>query len=226
MGLLLIDWVAIGFWIGVIAISFGISFVFFQKRLKITEKTKIQLSFCLVFLCLAIGRAILVYSDYFLTGLDLNAYTTFQTIWKIANLFEIAGLGFFILVSEYAVFKGKDYYVFIIGFTIVVVIAMALIQDFFLAQTVSVAAVAFAAFIPISYLYLAIKLPMTRRNILILLIGFLIFGFGLILISAGFVNLLGVENIHLTYLLSAIVQIPGLLVMAIIINRMYFVTNV
>ena len=132
MELIPLDWVAIGFWIGVVVISFGISFLLFQKYLKFTEKTKIQLAFCLMFLCLAIGRFILVYSDYILTGLDLNAYVTFQTIWKIANFFEIAGLGFLILVSEYAVFKGKDYYVFIIGFTIVVIVAFFLIQDFFL----------------------------------------------------------------------------------------------
>jgi hypothetical protein len=226
MELLPLDWVAIRIWIGVVVISFGISFAFFQKHLKFTEKTKIQLAFCLVFLCLAIGRGILIYSDYFLTELDLNAYITFQTVWKIANLFEIAGLGFLILVSEYAVFKGKDYFVFIIGFTIVVTIAMGIIQDFFLAQTVSVAAIAFAAFIPISYIYLAVKLPMTRRNIVLLLIGFLVFGFGLVLISAGFVNLLGIGNIHLTYLFSAIVQIPGLLIMAIAIKRMYFAEKV
>lgn len=221
-----LDWVAIGFWIGVIVITFGIFLVLFQKHLKFTEKTKNQLAFCLVFLCLGIGRSILVYSDYFLTELDLNAYVTFQDIWKIANLFEIAGLGFLILVSEYAVFKGKDYFVFIIGFTIVVIIAMFIIQDFFLAQTISVAAIGFAAFIPISYVYLAVKLPMARRNVIVLLTGFLVFGFGLILISAGFVNLLGIENIHLIYLFSAIVQIPGLLIMAVAVKRMYFTEKI
>jgi MFS family permease len=226
MELIPLDWVAIGFWIGVVVVTFGISFIFFKKHLKFTEKTKNQLAFCLVFLALAIGRAILVYSDYFLTGLNLEAYETFQMIWKVATLFEMMGLGFLIIVSEYAVFKGKDYYVFIIGYTIVVIISIFIIQDFFLAQTVSVAAIGFAAFLPISYIYLAIKLPMARRNVIMLLIGFIIFGFGLLLISAGIVSLLGQENIHLLYLISAIVQIPGLLIMAISINRMYFTEKV
>lgn len=226
MELIPLDWVAIGFWKAGVVLTLGISLLFFLKYFKSTEKTRNQLAFCFVFLCLAIGRAILAYSDYFITGLDLNAYQSFQLIWKVATLFEIVGLGFLIIVSEYAVFRGKDYYVFIIGYTIIVIISMFIIQDFFLAQLVSVAAVGFAAFIPISYIYLAIKLPMARRNITMLLLGFIIFGFGLVLISAGIVNLLGLENIHLLYLVSAIVQIPGLLIMAIAIKRMYFVEKV
>ena len=219
------DWVAIGFWIVVVILSFGISLFFFQKYLKFAEKTKIQLAFCLVFLCLAIGRAILVYSDYVLTSLVVDEYVNFQTIWKVANFFELAGLGFLLLVSEYAVFKGRDYFVFIIGFSSIVFIAMLIIQDFFLAQTFSVTAIAFAAFIPISHIYLAIKLPMERRNVFFLLTGFLIFGVVLILISAGITSLLGGDE-HLIYLISAIVQIPGLLIMAIAIKRIYFAENV
>ena len=215
------DWIAIGVWIGVVGLCFGIFLYLFLKRLKFTEKTRIQLAFCFFFLCLGIGRAVLVYADYFVTELIVEQYLDNQIIWKIANFFVIAGLGFLILVSEYAVFKGKDYYVFIIGYIIVVIIAIFFIQDFYTVQNFTSGAVGFAAFIPISYIYLAIKFPMVRRNVILLLGGFLIFGAGLLLISAGLVTLLGGDN-HLIYLVSAILQIPGLLIMAIAIKRMYF----
>jgi hypothetical protein len=221
-----LDWVAIACWSCVLAISYGVFSVLFQKHLEFKEKTKNQLAFCLVFLCLAIGRNLLIYFDYFLTELDVGRYADFQILWRFANLFEIVGLGFLILVSEYAVFKGKDYYLFFIGFSIVVVIGMFFIQDFFLAQSVSVAAVGFGAFIPISYVYMAIKLPMARRNVIFMLIGFLIFGAGLILMSAGIVDLLGTGNIHIIYLLSAIIQIPGMFILAVAIKRMYFTEKV
>jgi hypothetical protein len=221
MALLPLDWIAIVVWIGVVVISFGISLALFLKRLKFTEKTKIQLAFCFFFLCLGIGRAILVYADYFITELIVVEYFNNQLIWKIANFFVIVGLAFLILVSEYAVFKGKDYYVFTIGYAIVIIIAIFFIQDFYTVQNFTSAAVGFAAFIPISYIYLAIKFPMVRRNVILLLGGFLIFGAGLLLISAGLVNLLG-GDVHLIYLLSAIVQIPGILIMAIAIKWLYF----
>ena len=216
-----LDWIAIGVWISLVIITFGISLVLFLKRFKFTEKTKIQLAFCFFFLSLGIGRAILVYADYFITELIIEQYLYNQVIWKIANFFVIMGLGFLILVSEYAVFKGKDYYLFTIGYAIVIIIAIFFIQDFYTVQNFTSGAVGFAAFIPISYIYLAIKFPMVRRNVILLLGGFLIFGVGLLLISAGIVFVLG-GDIHLIYLFSAIVQIPGLLIMAIAIKRMYF----
>jgi len=221
-----LDWVAIGFWSCVLAITFGVFSILFQKYTEFKEKTKNQFAFCLVFLCLGIGRNLLIYFDYFLTELNVGRYADFQVLWKFANLFELAGLGFLILVSEYAVFKGKDYYLFFIGFAILVAVGLFFIQDFFLAQSVTVAAVGFTAFIPISYIYMAIKLPMARRNVLILLIGFLIFGAGLMLMSAGVVDLLGIGYIHILYLLSAIIQIPGLLLIAVGIKRMYFTEKV
>ena len=224
MALEFIDGVAIGFWIVVIILSLAISGVLFYLYAKSEHRVKYRLAFCLVFLSLGISRIILMYFDYFLTELNPVLYENYQLMWKLAQLFELIGLGFLILISEDAVFKGKDYYVFSIGFSIVVCIGM-LIQEFLLTQNILVYALAFAILIPISWLYLAIKLPDTRKNTLLIFLGIIICGAGLILISAAVVEaLLPLMNIHYIYLLSAIIQIPGLLIIATGVKRMYFAT--
>lgn len=215
-----IDFIALGFWIVVIAISLGLFVVLFWKYLKVEQRTKVQLAFCLMFLSLAIGRAFLVYADYFIVNLIPAEYINYIEIWKLANLFQLLGLGFLIVVSEYAVFKGKDYFLFSIGFSIVVVIAMVLVE-FYTVQLIATMAVAFAAFIPISWIYLALKLPQTRKNTLLVFLGFLVLGAGLILLS---INLVGVLPLTLNevYLISAVLQIPGLLIMGFGVKRLYF----
>ncbi len=215
-----IDLISIGFWITGIAIAAGLALILFWKYEKFEDKTKVQLAFCLFFLSLAIGRSILVYADYFIVKLVPNDYMYHIELWKVVNLFQLLGLGFLILVSEYAVFKNKDYYIFSIGFGIVVTIAM-LLQDFILIQMVSIGAVAFAAFIPISWIYLAIKLPQTRTNTMTVFIGFLIFGAGLILLNIGVVEGLPI-SISDAYLISAILQVPGLIIMGLGVKRLYF----
>ncbi len=218
----LIDWVAVGVWIGVIALSFAISLYLGVKYQKSEEKNKIKLAFSLMFLSLAISRLLLMYFDYFITGLNPALYSDHQLFWRLATLFQLLGLGFLIVVSEYAVFRGKDYFIFTIGFLIVVFVGM-LIPDFFMAQNVTVYAVAFAAFIPVSWIYLAIKLPLARKNTLLIILGFLLFGVGLILLSAGIVDILApIIDIHTLYLLSAIIHIPGLSVFTLGVKRYYF----
>lgn len=215
-----IDLVAISFWIIVIAASAGIFLILLWKYVKVEDKTKVQLAFCLMFLSLAIGRAFLMYADYFIVNLVPNDYVNHVEIWKWANFFQLLGLGFLILVSDYAVFRGKDYYLFSIGFAIVVTISM-LLTDFYLVQMVATAAVAFAVFIPISWIYLAFKLPQTRRNTMLILFGFALFGGGLILLSINVAGGLPI-SIHEIYLASAILQLPGLIIMGIGVKGLYF----
>lgn len=219
------DWIAIGCWIAVVILTAGIFITLFSKYLKYPEKVKNRLAFCLVFLFLAIGRCLLIYFDFFLVELDATRYGEFLMMYKIATLFQLMGIGFLIVVSEYAVFKGKDFFVFFIGFTIVLLIGL-LIQDFLMTQNVTVGALGFAAFIPLSWIYLMRKLPQTRNNILMILMGFLIYGGGLLLISAGVVPI--IEDIfpisvHEIYLISPLIQIPGLLLLGLGIKRMYFI---
>lgn len=216
-----VDWVAIGFWILLVCIEFGIFLMFFQKYLKWKEKNKVQLAFCLVFLCLSLGRIFLIYFDYGLTDLNVANYILYQNWWKLAILFYILGIGFLFLTSEYRVFRGKDYFLFFIGFSIMVCFAFV-VQDFFLSQDLLTYALFFAVFIPISYLYLAIKLPkLARKNVFLMLIGLILYLLFDLILSAGIAPILGID-IHYLYLISAICQSPSLLILAWGIKRLYF----
>ncbi len=215
-----IDSIAIGVWIAVILIALGIFCGLFLLYLKTAERTKVQLAFCLMFLCFALSRAVLVYGDYFVVDLVLDDYINHMEILKIANMFNLLGLGFLIVVSEYAVFKGKDYFVFTIGFSVVTTIAMIL-QDYYQVQAVAGYAFYFAVFIPISWVYLGVKLPHARKNAMLILFGFLILGAGLILLSIGITEFLTL-SLNELYLLSAALQVVGLLVMGLGVKRFYF----
>lgn len=217
-GLLLIDWLAIAVFAVVVAVSIGFGVYFLRKYISYEDKNKNQLAFSLVFLFLGIGRIFLVYFDYGLTQLNQAVYEDYAFWWKLATFFLLVGVGAFIWVSEYALWKGKDYFVFFIGFCVVVSIAM-FIPDFEQSQAFSTWAVAFGAFILISYLYLAIKLPLARKNIALIFMGFVIYGAALILLSV-FLTTPGIT--HEIYLISAIIQIPGLLITGLGVKRMYF----
>ncbi len=216
--LLLIDWISFGLFIVVIIVTLGIALFLLQKYMKLEDKNNNQLAFCLVFLFLGLGRIFLVYFDYFLTALNPKDYATHTNMWKLATILLLIGVGFLILTSEHALWKGKDYYVFFIGFIIVVSIAMA-VPDFEMAQSLSTGAVAFGAFIVLSYMYLAIKLPHARKNILLIFTGFIIYGAALIFLSVFVVD---PTIIHLSYLISAIIKIPGLLIIGLGVKKMYF----
>ena len=217
-GFLLIDWAAITVFIVVIILSIMIGVFFLRKYISYEEKNKNQLAFSLVFLFLGIGRILLVYFDYGVTQLNPALYESNAFWWKLATLFLLVGFGALIWTSEYALWNGKDYFVFFIGFCIVVTIAMA-IPNFELSQAFSTYAIAFGGFILVSYLYLAIKLPSARKNIAMILVGFAIYGGALILLSV-FLETSGMT--HEIYLISAVVQMPGILIMGLGAKGMYF----
>lgn len=217
-GIGFLDWIAIGVF-GVVAaelILFGS--IFFLKYYQKEERNKNQLAFGIMFVLLGIGRIILIVFDYFLTGLDQDLYETHQFTWKLATFFLLVGLGTLILVSEHAVWGGKDFYLFSIVFGILTAISM-IIWDFKTSQAFGTMAVVCAIFIPISYIYLAIKLPPMRKNIALIFIGFVIYGVALILMS---VFLVDPASISIIYLVSACLQVPGIFIFGVGIKRMYF----
>jgi hypothetical protein len=96
------------------------------------------------------------------------------------------------------------------------------VQDFLLSQDLLSYALFFAVFIPISYIYLAIKLPkLARKNVFLMLIGFILFILFDMMLSAGIAPILGID-IHYLYLISAICQSPSLLILAGGVKRLYF----
>lgn len=222
-----IDTIAIGIWICLIAVEFGIFILFLSKYLKSEEKNNIKLAISLIFISLAIGGIVFIFFDYYYTQLEHSLYERYRLIWKIGIIFQLAGFGFFFLVSEYRVFHGKDYFVFFwgfLGFFIAAIIAF----DFLLAQILINFALIFVIFIPISYIYLAFKLAgETRSNLLLILFGVIIFAIGMALNLFDVVvlveQLTGNANaIHYLYLFAPIFQIVGLLVAAKGFNALYF----
>ncbi|MHA1132344.1 MAG: hypothetical protein ACTSQI_15535 [Candidatus Helarchaeota archaeon] len=218
MQLIPIDYITIGIWVGVICVTLGIFLILLHKYLSYSETNKNQLAFCIMFFCLGLSRIFLLYFDYFLTELNPAEYINYATVWKVATSFLLIGVGFLILVSEHALWKGKDYFLFFIGFAIVVTLSM-IVPNFELSQTLSTAAIGFAAFIILSYLYLAYKLPQARKNTMLMLLGLIIYGVALILVS---VFIAEPSIIHWLYFCSALIQIPGLLLFGFGVKCMYF----
>lgn len=215
-----IDGLAIGVFSAFVALSFGFFVFFYLRYRKAEEKTKIQVALLIFFLCWGIGRTLLIYFDYVLTQLDPLEVVDHLDFWKIADIFLMVAFGSIIFASENAVFKGKDYYAFLIGYLIFFSIGIASF-DVLIADSFMVFAMLFAGFIPLSYIYLAYKYPLSRKVIALLFIGFTMFIVGMLMAFTTIVEMF-LPVIHELYLISAVTQILGFSVYALGVKRMYF----
>ena len=81
-------------------------------------------------------------------------------------------------------------------------------------------------FLPISYIYLAIKFPGdVRKNILTIIVGVVIYAASLLILNVNIMGTLVIGNpdlIHTLYLLSAIIHTPGIIIFGLGVKRMYF----
>ena len=215
-----IDGLAIGVFSAFVAITFGCFVFFYLRYRKAEEKTKIQVSLLTFFFCWGIARVLLIIFDYVLTQLDLELVTENLVFWKISCIFLMVAFGSIIFASENAVFKGKDYYAFLIGYLIFFSIGIASF-DVVIADSFMVFAMMFAGFIPLSYIYLGYKYPTARKDITLLFVGFALFCFGMLMAFRTAVEMF-LPVIHELYLISAIVQIVGFSIYALGNKRMYF----
>jgi hypothetical protein len=209
-------WLGMGIFVGIIVLSFGCFLFFLSKYRKSEERTKIQVAFLIFFLCLGIVRSILLYYDYLYNVMEIQELV----IWKISNIFLMGGIGSIIFASENGVFKGKDFYGFLIGFLILFSISIVY-PDIPLSQSFMLSAMIFALFIPISYIYLAYKFPVSRKNIVLMFAGFGIFIVGLFSALSAVVEMY-TAVLNELYLIGAIIQAVGFSLFAIGIKRMYF----
>jgi hypothetical protein len=93
-------------------------------------------------------------------------------------------------VAERALFQGKDKYIFLIGYCFFQFLA-TIIYEFDLSQTFITIAVSFVLFIPISYIYTAIKAKGPfRTQVLFIIFGVVFFSAGALLVSESFMPLL------------------------------------
>ena len=210
------DWLGMGIFVGITVLALGCFLFFFAKYRKSEEKTKIQVAFLIFFLCLGIVRGILLYYDYRYLVMEIQELVAL----KISNIFLMGGVGSVIFASENGVFKGKDFYGFLIGFLILFSLSIVY-PDASMAQGFMLLAMLFAVFIPISYIYLAYKFPVSRKNIVLMFVGFGIFIIGLFSAFTPVVETYGAIA-HELYFIGAIVQAVGFSLFTIGIKRMYF----
>jgi hypothetical protein len=215
-----IDGLAIGVFLTFVALSFGCFVFFYLSYRKSEEKTKIQVALLIFFFCWGIARALLIYFDYVLTQLNPLEVVNYLIFWKISCLFLMGAFGSIIFASENAVFKGKDYYAFLIGYLIFFSIGIASF-DVLIADSFMLFAMMFAGFIPLSYIYLAYKYPTARKEIVLLFIGFAMFCLGVLMAFTTVVEMF-LPMIHELYLISAVIQILGFSIYALGNKRMYF----
>ncbi len=166
--------------------------------------------FCIFMLS---GRIFLIDFDYYLTEMNPLLYPLYPTQYKIAMGLEAVGLGFFLYVAERAIFQGKDKYLLIIGYTICNVIAIIL-TDFYLSQDFTTIGAFFIIFIPLSYLYLAIKNkgPL-RTQSLIIVAGVIFFAVGSLLIGEDVMGILRISfgTPYLVHILSISMKLVGII---------------
>ncbi len=168
----------------------------------------------LFFLFFLAGRVILVIFDYYLVNMDPALYVTYFTQYKFATGLQAIGLGFFLYVAERALFQGKDKYVLIIGYSIFSILA-AVLPDFNLSQTMTTVATFFIIFIPLSYIYTAIKgKGPIRTQSLLLVTGVILFAVGALLIGEAVMSSLRVVfgSPYPVHIISIIMKLVGVII--------------
>lgn len=181
---MVLGYLAIGFTIGLIVFKFTLSVIYFYLYFKKDKENRLVLAVGLFFLFMGISRIILLFFDFFLTGLNPAYLQTYSLVWTIGSIFVATGFGFFIIVADHNLFKGKDKYLLTIIYAVASTITLA-IPIFIISETLSsVAIISAVLFIPISYLYVAIKSTgEIRRKALAVLFGLVVFATGLLLLG-------------------------------------------
>ncbi len=147
-----------------------------QKSEVKSSENRLFLLYGLFFTFLMIGRFCLFIFDFYLTHFDIsNISDTEFLIWKIGLTFKIFGYSCLLILMEYRTLKQRDYYALAIFYFIFYILGMISnnIED---AGVYTFIATAFSIFIPIAYLYIAIKSQQKiRRKALLIFFGFMIF---------------------------------------------------
>lgn len=166
------------------------------------------------FLFMLTGRILLIYFDYYSTNMDPLLYLEFFTQYKIATGLQAVGLGLFLYVAERALFHGKDKYVLIIGYGIFQILA-AILPDFALSQTMTTVGTLFIIFIPLSYIYTAIKgKGPIRTQSLFLVTGVILFAVGALIIGEAITSILKVVfgSPYPVHIISVIMKLFGVVI--------------
>ena len=179
---------------------------------------KLLIPIAFLFLMFGLGRIVLIYFDFYLTGFDDNLFQVYALIWKFAIGFQSVGYSFMIFVAEKEVFKEKTKYIISIA-NVALLVIIYLIPDIGLFQTLITLSLSIVLLIiPICYGYLAKVTPgLARKKALSIVIGFFINMFGTIMllelfVDAGVAAFLVDEYLvrYILYSISMVVRMIGL----------------
>lgn len=175
---------ALGFTFSLIFVYFILAICFYYLYVKRDKENRLLLGVSFFFVFVAFSRMTYIIFDYYLTEFNPLLYQTYFNVWRIATALIIIGFGFVFFIADHNLLKGKDKYVLTIIYgvsgTITVAIPLFDISELF-STTAIIAAM---LFIPVTYLYLAIKTSdELRRKSLAIFLGFIIFGIGVILLG-------------------------------------------
>ncbi|HMF34040.1 MAG TPA: hypothetical protein VKK79_21625 [Candidatus Lokiarchaeia archaeon] len=181
--------VALGLYVILVVIETRMAVNFLNSYAKNRELGFIG-SIGLMYLFVAAGRVMLIIFDFYLTDFTYALYGDYLTYYKIAIGMYAAGLGFLIYVAERAIFQGRDKYVFLIGYAFFNILSMVPPDVDTITIFVTIGDL-FILFVPISYIYTAIKTKgpfRTQANYI--WVGIAFFAAGAFVIGEGPMNIL------------------------------------
>ncbi len=201
------------FYTVLIFLELGIGLYFWNANRK-NKELKMIGSIGFFFSFVAVGRILLIVFDYYMTVMNYALFETYFPFYKFATDVQAVGFAFFIFVAEQSVFQGKDKYSFLIGYVICQLLA-TIIPTFDLSQTLTIVAGLFVLFIPISYIYAAIKAKGPfRTQVLFIIFGVAFFAAGTLLLGEGVMQslepLLGSR--YAVHILSVGLKLIGVLI--------------
>ena len=169
--------------------------------------------------CLLISRILYTIFDYFLTKFDTSTYVDFPNLWywKTASLLLAIGVAVLLIFIDRRVLHNKFKGIF----GIIIIIAGAVqffypvhdLQEFAIASGIGTAADFCAFFIPILFIWIAIKTPELRKISLAVAIGAIVYVVGGTLVSPTFINLLGLTQ-DIMYAIDTILKTIGLVMIS------------
>lgn len=152
-------------------------FISTKSEVKSTEK-RLFLLYGFFFIFLMVGRIFLFIFDFYLTEFDISNISDFEfLIWKIGISFQVFSYSFLFALMEKRIMKGKDFYILLILYFIFYIIGMisSNLED---AGIYAFIATAFSIFIPLAYLYIAVKSQQhVRRKAILIFFGFMLIFF-------------------------------------------------
>ncbi len=208
----------------------------FNKIIKKTRKEgKFEFDFLfsifILILTLLISRILYTYFDFFLTQFDYTLYYKFPNIlfWKIAGLIYALG---FLCVLYVIDKKGLKFKLRGIPAWIMLILALFRFfypvyssEDFNFVSLLELFQIPFILLIPVIFIYIGIKISGVRKVAFLIVIGFLIYGLGLLLVDENILEPLRIKygvQIHVyIFFISLLSKIIGLSLMGFGVSKLY-----